>query len=623
MNQELMLLLGPILIPAFFAVLSLILPRQFNPVIRAVIMVIGALLTLYNGFILFHIKHLDFSMAWNGQGFDFDLRLFPFSAFILLAVTFFLALLVIYSTFRMAQHSRIQEYYAYLFLTGGLAAGAVLADNFIVLVFFWEGLLLTLYGLIALGGKTAMRTATKSFLISGFCDFCMILGIGLTWLVSGTLKMSQTHLAPHGLAAAGFVLMMIGALGKGGAMPFHTWIPDAALDAPVTTMAFLPGALEKLLGVYLLTRISLDFFILEPRSPLSIVLMTIGSISIVFAVLMALIQKDIKKLLSFHAISQFGYMVLGIGTALPFGIAGGIFHMINNAVYKCGLFLGAGSVEHRTGTTELKKLGGLLKEMPMTAISFMICALAISGIWPLNGFISKEMIFHGSLETGYKIFTIAAWVGAIFTFASFLKASHAMFLGPRNPERPIVRESETPVWIPIMILALISIIFGAFNYLPFKYFISPALEGHVHGEHLDFTTHALNVFSPVAGISILCLLIALILHLYGWNRGGKKAYLASEPIHKLPIMKQLYDWSEARYFDLYEQGIRFLNGLSWILFFGVDRTIDFIYEKVITAIGRTAYRSLQWAHNGHYANYLAWCLAGLIAAVGLVTMLLK
>ncbi len=623
MSQELLLMLGPVLIPAFFALVSILLPRKFSPVLRSVIMVIAGLLTFYSGLVLFGIKELEFFAPWNGLGIDFELRLFPFSAFILLAITFFLALLAIYSTFRMASHPRIREYYAYLFLTAGLAAGAVLADNFVLMVFFWEGLLLTLYGLISLGGKDAIRTATKSFLISGFCDFCMILGIGLAWYVSGTLKMSATHLAPHGLAAASFILMTIGALGKGGAMPFHTWIPDAALDAPVAAMAFLPGCLEKLLGVYLLTRIGLDFFILDPRSTLSLMLMIIGSITIVLAVLMALIQKDIKKLLSFHAISQFGYMVLGIGTALPLGIAGAVFHMINNAVYKCGLFLGAGSVEHRTGTTELKKLGGLAREMPMTAIGFTVCALAISGIWPLNGFISKEMIFHGSLETGYKIFTICAWVGAIFTFASFLKATHAMFFGSRSPDRPVVRESEAPVWIPIIILALVSVIFGVFNALPFKYFITPVLEGHVHGEHLDFTSHALNVFSPVAGISIFCLLLALALHLYGWNKGGKKAYLASEPIHKLPVMKQLYDWSEARVFDLYEHGIRFLIALSRVLFVGVDRTIDYIYEKVITAVGRTAYRSLQWAHNGHYANYLAWCLAGLIAAVGLVTMLLK
>jgi NADH:ubiquinone oxidoreductase subunit 5 (subunit L)/multisubunit Na+/H+ antiporter MnhA subunit len=616
------LLFYPIILPSLFAVISILMPNRMK-ITRSVIMVLGSLLVLYSGIILFSVKELELTLPWNGLGINFDLRLFHFSSFILLAVTFFQFLITLYATFRMADHPRLREFFAYVFLTVALAAGALLADNFVLLVFFWEGLLLTLFGLISLGGKDAMKTAYKSFIISGFCDFCMILGIGLLWVVSGTLKMSQVHVEPKGLAVASFILMMIGALGKGGSMPFHTWIPDAAIDAPVSMMAFLPGALEKLLGIYLLTRISLDFFVLEPRSPLSIVLMTIGAITIVLAVLMALIQKDIKKLLSFHAISQFGYMVLGIGTCLPIGIAGGIFHMLNNAIYKCGLFLSAGSVEQRTGTTELKKLGGLKNEMPITAIGFAVCALAISGIWPLNGFISKEMIFDGTLEAGFKVFAVMAWIGAIFTFASFLKAGHSIFLGPRNPDLPKVKESAAPVWIPIIVLALFSIVFGVFNFIPFRYFIEPILAGRPHAEHLNFSAHALNIFTPIAGISIFCLLLALALHFYGWSKAGKKAYLASEPIHKLPVMKNLYDWSEARFFDLYEHGIRFLKALSNVLFKGVDRTIDFFLEKIVTFIGNSITHVLQWAHNGHYANYLAWCLAGLIAAIGLITALLK
>jgi len=387
-------------------------------------------------------------------------------------------------------------------------------------------------------------------------------------------------------------------------------------------MALLPGSLEKLLGVYLLTRIGIDFFELTVNSPLAILLMVIGAVTIVLAVMLALIQKDFKKLLSFHAISQFGYMVLGVGTAIPIGIAGAIFHMLNNAIYKCGLFLCAGSVEHRTGTTEMKKLGGLKDDMPITAIGYAVCALAISGIWPLNGFVSKEMIFHGSYETGLIIFTIAAWIGSIFTFASFLKAGHSIFLGPRTKEIPKVKESESPIFIPIIVLALLSIIFGVYNKLPLS-FIQEFVAGHGHAEHLDFSSHALAVFNPIALISILCLVIALGIHFYGWNKGGKKAYLASEPIHKMPVLKNLYDWSEARIFDLYEQGIKFLKGLAHVLYYGIDRSIDFVYERFVIFIGENFTNVLRLAHNGHYANYLAWCLVGLGVIVWIMSLLLK
>lgn len=515
-------LLLPILIPAAVALLAMLIPRN-TKLVREVLTIVGALIIFYVACVLFKIRDLEFSAPWIDDGFGFDLRLYHFSSFILIAINSFLLLITVYSSLKMADHARIREYYTYLFLTAALANGAVLADNFIVLIFFWEGLLVTLYGLITLGGKEAYKTAVKSFIIVGLTDFCLILGVSILWYLTRTVRMSAIHIEPVGLAAASFILMMIGALGKGGSMPFHTWIPDAALDAPVTVMAFLPGALEKLLGIYLLTRVSLDFFALKANSPLSIVMMTIGAATIVLAVLMALIQKDFKKLLSFHAISQFGYMVLGVGTGIPIGIAGGIFHMLNNAIYKSGLFMCAGSVEHRTGTTEMKKLGGLRQDMPITAIGYLVLAAAISGIWPLNGFVSKEMIFHGSFETGFRIFTIAAWVGAIFTFASFLKAGHSIFLGPRSSEIKEVKESESPYLIPILILAVLSILFGVYNALPLKLFIQPILEGHLSaGEHIEFSSHALSLASPIALVSMGCLLIALGLHFYGWNLWREK-----------------------------------------------------------------------------------------------------
>jgi formate hydrogenlyase subunit 3/multisubunit Na+/H+ antiporter MnhD subunit len=616
-------LLWPILLPAAVAVICLLIPKRVR-FLRETLALIASALVLYLGFVFFSVKNLEYRLPWLGRGINFELRLYHFSSFILLGLAGFLFLITLYSTVKMARHPRIREYYAYVFLSAALANGAVLADNFVPLVFFWEGLLLTLYGLISVGGQKSNRTAVKAFIISGLCDFCMILGIGILWSLSGSLTISQISVKPEGLAAVAFIMMMIGAIGKAGAMPFHTWIPDAAIDAPVSFMAFMPAAFEKLLGIYLLARITLDLFPLEKGSALSLVLMTIGAGTIVCAVMMALIQKDFKRLLSYHAVSQVGYMILGIGTAIPIGIAGGIFHMINHAMYKCGLFLSAGSVEHRAGTTELQKLGGLAREMPLTAFGFSVCALAISGVWPLNGFVSKEMVFHGALETGYTIFAVAAWVGAIFTFASFLKAGHSVFFGPRTPAVPKVKESQAPVFIPILILALLCITFGIFNKLPLANFIQPVLEGRTEpGASLDFSAHALSLFNPVAGISILCLLIALALHFYGWKRAGKKAVLASEPVHKFPILKDIYAMAEARVFDMYEQGVIFLRALSWALFKGVDRPIDFFFEKIVTKTGNALTGVLRKAHSGHYANYLAWCLGGLLVIVAIISVLIR
>jgi formate hydrogenlyase subunit 3/multisubunit Na+/H+ antiporter MnhD subunit len=618
-------LLWTILLPTLSAVALILIPKTVKYA-REALALVSAAVSLTLGFALFAVKDLVWTANWLGSGIKMELRLYQFSAFILLGLAGFLFLITFYSVVKMKDHPRVREYYAYVFLSAALAFGAVLADNFVPLVFFWEGLLVTLYALISLGGKGAHRTATKAFIISGFCDFAMILGIGIVWSLSGTMTISQIGLRPEGPAALAFILMMIGAIGKAGAMPFHTWIPDAAVDAPVTFMAFMPAAFEKLLGIYLLARICLDIFKLEPGSGLSVLMMVIGAGTIVLAVMMALIQKDLKRLLSYHAVSQVGYMILGIGTAVPIGIAGGLFHMINHAMYKSGLFLSAGSVEHRAGTTELRKLGGLAKEMPVTAIGFTVCALAISGVWPLNGFVSKEMIFHGAVESGSIIFAVAAWVGAIFTFASFLKAGHSVFFGRRSEERSPVRVKESPatMLIPILILALLCIAFGVFNKLPLTQFIQPVVQAHAEaGERLDFTAHALALFNPIAGISMACLLLAFGLHAYGFKRGGSKAYLASEFIHHAPFFKQMYAGAEKKFFDLYEQGVKFLRGLSWVLFKGIDRPIDAFFEKGVTAAGSAFTVILRKAHNGHYANYLAWGLGGLIVLVALINILLK
>jgi formate hydrogenlyase subunit 3/multisubunit Na+/H+ antiporter MnhD subunit len=616
-------LLIPILLPLLLALFSFLLPARVKW-LREVVSVLGAALFGYAAFVFFGQKELFFTLPWLGHGIDFELRLYQFSQFILLALGGVVFLITLYSTVKMAGNARNREYYGYLFLTAAMASGALLANNFVPLVFFWEGLLITLYALINLGGKNAHRTAVKSFIIGGFCDFCMILGIAILWSQTGTLRMSDIAVVPHGLTAVSFFLMLVGAMGKAGAMPFHTWIPDAAIDAPVSVMAFIPGALEKLLGIYLLVRIALDFFKLEINSPFCIAMMIIGAGTIVLAVFMALIQKDLKRLLSYHAVSQVGYMILGIGTAMPIGIIGGIYHMINNVIYKSGLFMAAGSVEHQTGTTELKKLGGLYRVMPFTALGFIVCAAAISGIWPLNGFVSKEMIFHGSFETGYTIFTIAAWLGAILTFASFLKAGHSVFFGPRNPETPQVKENKSPIYVPILVMAALCVVFGIFNWIPLKFFLEPILSGHLAaGETLNFTGHALALFNPIALISMGCLLFALGLHVYGFKRGGNKAYMVSEPIHHLPVLNTIYDWAEARVFDLYEQGIKFLQALSGFLFKFVDRPIDFFYEKIVVAVGRTFTGILKAAHNGAYANYLAWTIGGLVLIVWAISVLIR
>ncbi|MBD3264590.1 MAG: hypothetical protein GF375_05780, partial [Candidatus Omnitrophica bacterium] len=311
---------------------------------------------------------------------------------------FFSLLSCIYSAGFIRKKDGRMTYYFLLFLTMLTSLGAVFSSHFILFVVFWGFLGLLLYLLISFGEKERTSyTAKKTFIIIGGTDALMLLGIALVWRLTHTFSMDiQPLTLDSKMAVLAYLLLAAGAFAKAGAMPFHTWVPDVAEDAPTPVTAFLPASLDKLLGIYFLTRISLDIF--EMNGAMNTFLMALGSFTIIVAVMMALVQHDLKRLLGYHAVSQVGYMVLGIGTGTLIGIAGGLFHMLNNAIYKSCLFFSGGAVEKKCGTTDLDKLGGVAKFMPITFLTFLIASFSISGVPPFNGFFSKWAIYQGVIE---------------------------------------------------------------------------------------------------------------------------------------------------------------------------------------------------------------------------------
>jgi formate hydrogenlyase subunit 3/multisubunit Na+/H+ antiporter MnhD subunit len=470
-----------------------------------------------------------------------------------------------------------------------------------------------LFGMIYIGGKNSYKTAIKAFLIAGITDVCLMFGIALIYYITKTFEMTAISVPLTKLGAIAFTLMMIGAISKAGSMPFHSWIPDAAIDAPLPFMAFLPASLEKLLGIYLLSRISLDLFQLNAFSWVSTMLMIVGVITILLAVMMALIQKDFKKLLSYHAISQVGYMILGIGTCVPAGIVGGIFHMINHAMYKSCLFLTGGSVEKQAGTTDLNKLGGIGIKMPVTFTCFIIAAAAISGVPPFNGFFSKELVYHGALERHW-IFYAGALLGSFLTAASFLKLGHSAFMGKISDENKNVKESSWPMLVPMIVIAFGCILFGVYNALPLHNLIQPIL-GQARLEGHDYAGFHVNAFLVI--MTIIVLIAAYLNHLFGVKKSGKSVG-ASDHIHYAPVLRGIYDRAEKGLLDPYNIGLSIVNIFAKIAW-AVDRTIDWVYNdltvSVVNGLGFAARR----IHTGNFGVYIVWSLLG----VGTILMFLK
>jgi len=555
-------------------------------------------------------------LPWLGTGFDLSLRVYHTASFVTTAAAGFGLLVTLYSLPFMRKHRAHGAHYALMLLSLGMANGAVFSNNLLLLLFFWEGLLGTTYGMIAIGHAGAFKTATKALIISGVTDLCLMLGIALVWAQAHTLTMTSLRLPLEGTAPAAFVLLMIGAISKGGSMPFHSWIPDAAVDAPTPFMAFLPASIEKLLGIYLLSRLALDLFELTPQSWLSTLMMVVGSVTILLAVLMALIQKDYKRLLSFHAVSQVGYMILGIGTAVPIGIVGGLFHMINHAMYKSCLFLTGGAVERQAGSTDLASLGGLGRKMPITFACFVVAAASISGVPPFNGFFSKELVYDGALERG-TIFYLVAVAGSFLTAASFLKLGHAAFLGPRDKMHDGVREAPGAMLFPMLVIAGFCIFFGVNNAFPIDQLIVPMLPEHLIAEARSAGTHFSGWPSnpTLVAMTAAALLGALINHGFGVKLNGSGLH-AADHIHDSPGLRWVYDRAERRWFDPYEL---FMRGSAY--FAQAANKIDRANDWLVVGLGRLAQfasRGVRAAHTGNTSAYIVWSL---IAATFIVIYL--
>ena len=524
------------------------------------------------------------------------------SKLIILFISLFGFLILIYSIIYI-KDGRVKNYYPYFLITLGCSYGAVLSDNLLLFLFFWGILGISLYKLIYGHDEASSAAAKKTLILIGASDSIMIIGIAIIWKITGSLSMSGISIpAGDAVSVIAFLALLTGSFTKAGAFPFHTWVPDYAENAPASSSAYLPASLDKLLGIYFLARITTKIFILNGW--MTFLLLTIGVITIIAAVMMALVQHNYKRLLGYHAVSQVGYMVLGFGLGSTIGVAAGLFHMINHALYKSGLFLSAGCIEYRTGKENIEDLGGLSKAMPLTFFSALIFAMSISGVPPLNGFASKWMIYQGIIEfgkgTGIASELWIVWLGlAVFgsalTLASFIKFIGGVFLSRRKPEFVNVREVPATMWLPLVILAILCIVFGVFS----TNLVVPKLLMPVSGV-FPFTGYWNSMF--VSFLVLISIIIGIIIYLVTNIKkfrtddsfiGGEKiqeqtGYPTPEfykTVTEFRSFSWIYKKAEEKWFDIYDLSKKFVLEVSHLF---------------------------SEAHTGVLPGYILWVFAGLI-----------
>ena len=318
--------------------------------------------------------------------------------------------------------------------------------------------------------KEAASGARKVLVITHVAGYALLAAILTLFARTGSMLWTDPKVGAA-FSTGVFVLMLIAAMAKSVQFPLNTWIASA-MAAPTPVSALLHSACYVTAGVYLVAR--MHSMAVWPVAWQATVVW-VGTITMVVGILFAMIQRDAKRMLAYSTVSQIGYMILGLGLGTPLGIVAGLLHCLNHGLFKGGLFLGAGAVQHATGTRDMDRLGGLKRRMPVTAALWMVSAASIAGVPLLSGFVSKWLIYVAALNAGYAVPALVAWVVSIMTMFTMMKATSAIFFGEDGEASANAHESPRTMLVGSGVLAAGSVVLGVAPQLAVTYAVAPAL----------------------------------------------------------------------------------------------------------------------------------------------------
>jgi NADH-quinone oxidoreductase subunit L len=444
-------------------------------------------------------RFLSEPVTWFAAGrlkANFTINVDPLAAIMLAMITFVSTWIAIFSSGYMKGDSGYARFFAVMSLFVFSMCGLVLANNFLLLVAFWEGVGLCSYLLVGyyFERPSAAAAARKAFLVTRIGDTGFILGIFLLWRMGGwhtDLTALFDHIARNppdqSSLTTACLLLFCGAVGKSAQFPLYVWLPDA-MEGPTPVSALIHAATMVTAGVYLLARCA-PLFARCPEATL--VVAWIGGLTAFLAAFIALAQTDLKRILAYSTVSQLGFMFLALGTmgavSPVFAVTAAMFHLFTHAFFKALLFLSAGSVMHAMGgVIDVRRFGGLRKLLPITHLTFLCGALALAGVPLLSGFWSKDLVLESLLTASmgdrapslYLILLLLAFLTAFLTAFYIVRAYFLTFWGPeRLPEEAGHHAHESPavMTVPLVVLAVGALVVGAVVE-PFTHWFSQFLE---------------------------------------------------------------------------------------------------------------------------------------------------
>jgi len=527
-----------------------------------------------------------------------DFQVDRLTAVMLLVVTGIGSLIHIYATGYMAHEGGYYRFFSYMNLFMFFMLVLVLGANYLVLFVGWEGVGLCSYLLIGFyfTKQSATTAGNKAFIVNRIGDFGFSLAMFLIFKNFGSLDFGNVfHQAPSASTATLTtiaLLLLVGACGKSAQLPLYVWLPDA-MAGPTPVSALIHAATMVTAGVYMMSR----SWPIVTHAPIAMDTMAIiGVATAFFAASIGLVQNDIKKVFAYSTVSQLGYMFIGVGCG---AFSAGIWHLVTHAFFKALLFLGAGSVIHAlSGEQDMRNMGGLHSKIPWTFWTMMCAAVAIAGIPPFSGFFSKDAILLAAYHHApwmYWLGVVTAGMTAFYVF----RAMFMTFLGSyRGHEHP--HESPPVMWIPLAILAILSLVGGLLIKIP------------------DFLLHFFPVSEVPEDASLMYISVAsgLIGILVAWFLYVARPAMADS---LASAFKFLYTPLYNKYYvdEIYDATVvnPIVGGSRWVLWKGADAGLIDGAVNGVGTVARGVGGILRLLQSGNIRSYATWILFGSVLAI--------
>ena len=470
-------------------------------------------------------------LSWiPAAGLDLAFRLDGLGLLFTLLIVGIGLLVILYAYYYLAAQDSLGRLYAYLLLFMGSMLGIVLSENLIQLLVFWELTSLSSFLLIAYWRRraAARRGARMALTITGAGGLALLAGFVLLGEIVGSYELSVVLASgdlvrAHPLYLPTLLLILLGAFTKSAQFPFHFWLPHA-MAAPTPVSAYLHSATMVKAGVFLLARL---FPVLSGTPEWTWLVGGVGLATLLIGAVIALFKHDLKGLLAYSTISHLGLIVTLFGIGTPLAAVAGVFHIINHAIFKAGLFMAAGIIDHECGTRDMRRINGLWKFMPYTATLAMVAAAAMAGVPLFNGFLSKEMFFAEAVGAGGQmrlgwLLPAAVTVAGVFAVAYSLRFIHDVFFNgdpidlPRTPHEP-------PRWmkVPVEILVVLCLVVGIFPAQTVAPILAVAAGAVLQGPLPEYDLAIWHGISPALWMSVIALC------------GGGLLYFWRKPLYAL------------------------------------------------------------------------------------------